>query len=332
MSPWSALPKIELHLHLDCSLSFGVASRLDPHLSREGYDREFIAPPRCESLADYLTRAPRGFQLMQTGEALRLVTEDLFDQLAADRVIYAEVRFAPLLHTQQGLSAEAAVAAVDEAMESARRRTGIEARLILCTLRHFTEAQGLETAHLLDRFRGNGVAALDLAADEAGFPLDPHVAAFAWARERGHACTAHAGEALGPESVRETLARLAPTRLGHGVRSIEDPELIQRLVDQRIHLEVCPSSNVQTRVCESLEAHPLDHLFRAGVSLSLSTDARTITNVTLDDEYQRVASTFGWGHREFLKTNLDALEAAFVDAPTRERLKNHLIEGWGGEA
>ena len=328
MNDYARLPKVELHLHLDCSLSFQAASRLEPGLTRERYDQEFIAPPRCGSLADYLTRAVQGFRLMQSEEALRLVTEDLFDQLASDGVIYAEIRFAPLLHLEGGLSPETVVAAVLEAMDSASRRTGIEARLILCTLRHFTEAQGLETARLLERFRGTRVAALDLAADEAGFPLAPHLAAFRLASKLGFPCTAHAGEALGPGSVRETLDGLRPRRLGHGVRSIEDPALVEELARTRIHLEVCPSANVQVGVCDSLAEHPVDRLRKAGVSVGLNTDARTITNLTLGEEYRRVQKAFGWGRAEFLACNLDALEAAFVEETTRATLRERLLSGW----
>ena len=165
------LPKVELHLHLDCSLSYQVVHRLDSSISQKEFEAEFIAPAQCTSLADFLTRAPRGFQLMQREDALRLVTEDVFEQLAADHVIYAEIRFAPLLHLSAGLTPEAVVAAVDRATEDCIRATGIEARLILCTLRHFSQEQSLETAHLVERFAGSRVAALDIAGDEAGFPI-----------------------------------------------------------------------------------------------------------------------------------------------------------------
>src|SRR5271157_2437248 len=147
------IPKIELHLHLDCSLSFRAVSQLDPSISAEEYETEFIAPPRCTSLADFLTRAPRGFQLMQDEAALELVTEDLFEQLAADGVIYAEIRFAPLLHLERGLTPEQVVAAVDRATEASILHSAIDARLILCTLRHFDREQSLATAHLVEQFR-----------------------------------------------------------------------------------------------------------------------------------------------------------------------------------
>ena len=316
----STLPKVELHLHLDCSLSFKAASTLDPSLTREEFDAEFIAPPQCTSLADFLTHAPRGFQLMQTEEALRLATEDVFEQLVADRVIYAEIRFAPLLHLQDGLSPEAVVNAVNRATEECIQATGVEARLILCSLRHFSADQSLLTARLVERFKGSCVAALDLAGDEAGFALEPHIPAFRYAIEHGIRRTAHAGEAAGAHSVWQTLRAFEPERLGHGVRSIEDPALLDHLKTQHIHLEVCPSSNVQTRVVEDYRHHPVDRLFRSGLSLGINTDARTITNITLNEEYAHLHQYFGWSDREFIACNQAALDASFLDKSTKKRL------------
>lgn len=320
------LPKVELHLHIDCSLSYAAVSRLAPEISREEYDAEFVAPPVCASLADFLTRAPRGFQLMQSEDSLRIVTEDVFEQLRADNVIYAELRFAPLLHTYRGLTAEAVVAAVDRATEQCIRATGIEARLILCTLRHFNAEQSLETARLVRQFQGSRVVALDIAGDEAGFAIDPHIPAYRLAMEHGLHRTAHAGEARGADSVWETLQAFEPTRIGHGVRSGEDPELIEHLRARRIHLEVCPSSNVQTRAFPSYAEHCADELYRAGVSIGINTDARTITNVTLEQEYARLGEAFGWGAEELLACNREALRAAFVDEETRGRLMTKLEE------
>ncbi len=314
------MPKVELHLHLDCSLSYAAVARLDPSISRQQYEAEFIAPPQCASLADFLTRAPRGFQLMQSRDALRLVTEDVFEQLGADHVVYAELRFAPLLHLAEGLTPENVVETVDRATEDCIAATGIEARLILCTLRHYGEQQSLETAQLVERFRGSRVVALDIAGDEAGFPIDAHIAAFRYAADQGLSRTAHAGEARGAESVWETLRAFAPRRIGHGVRSIEDPSLVEHLRRERVHLEVCPSSNVQTRACRKYAEHAIDRLFRAGVSVGINTDARTITNITLEEEYARLREHFAWSDKELLACNREALRAAFVEEPVRARL------------
>jgi adenosine deaminase len=324
-----SLPKIELHLHLDCSLSYRAVSALAPSVTREEYERDYIAPARCANLADFLTRAPKGFLLMQTEDALRLVMEDLFQQLIDDGVIYAEIRFAPLLHTGQGLSAERVVEVAEHTADRLIRETGMQAGLILCTLRHFTEAQSMLTAELVQKFRGSRVVALDLAGDEAGFPLDAHIGAYRYAREHGLFRTAHAGEGLGPESVWETLRLLDPQRIGHGTRSIEDPKLVEHLCAKRIHLELCPTSNVQIiPSLRSMEDHPIDRLYRAGVSLNINSDSRMLTPTTLTKEYESLKHVFNWTEQEFLSVNLLGLDAAFVDETVRHQLKKCCMEGY----
>jgi adenosine deaminase len=326
----AALPKVELHLHLDCSLSYSAVARLAPGVTREQYLSEYVAPARCTNLADFLARSPKGVGLMQEEEALRLVTEDVFRQLRADNIIYAEIRFAPLLHLDRGLTAERVVEIVNEATERMVAETGVEARLILCTLRHFTEEQSMQTARLVEAFRGARVAAIDIAGDEAGFPITAHVKAYDYAQERGLCRTAHAGEACGPDSVWETLRLLQPTRIGHGTRSIEDPELVAHLRDHAIHLELCPSSNVQIiPSLGDLQWHPLDTLYDAQVPLSISTDSRMLTPTTLTREYEELERVFGWGSEDFLRTNLMAVDAAFVDDGVKVTLREKLAAGYG---
>lgn len=303
---------MELHLHLDCSLSFEAVSRLDPSVTADEYRERFVAPPKCTDLADMLSRAPAGFALLQDGDALHLAVSDLFEQLAADNVVYAEIRFAPLLHTERGLSPNRVVEIVDEAVFATSGETGIEARTILCTLRHYSQAQSLRTAQLLTEHSGGTVVALDIAGDEAGYPIDAHVDAFRHAMENGVERTAHAGEARGPASVWETLQHFHPSRIGHGVRSIEDPELVSHLRSEGVHLEVCPTSNVQTDIARTLADHPIDRLRRAGVRLGVNTDGRTLCDVSLVDEYERLERAFGWTGSELLTANLYAIEAAFA--------------------
>ncbi|MFL5706074.1 MAG: adenosine deaminase [Ktedonobacteraceae bacterium] len=317
-------PKVELHLHLDCSLSYNVVHRINPLITQEAYRRDFIAPARCTNLVDFLARAPQGIALMQTEDRLRLVVFDLFEQLQRDHLLYAEIRFAPLLHTDSGLSPEQVVAAVEAATSQACVSSGIEARLILCTLRHFLSEQSLQTAQLVERFHGTRVAALDLAGDEAGFALAPHIPAYQYVADRNLPCTAHAGEASGPQSVWETLRSLHPSRIGHGVRSIEDPALIEYLRKEGIHVEVCPTSNLQTNIYETFTDHPINRLSELGISLSVNTDARTITDITLSEEYAKLHQCFAWDTSHFLRCNLEALHASFLPESTRQQLAAQL--------
>lgn len=322
-------PKVELHLHLDCSLGYNVVHQLDPTITPQTYHEQFVAPKVCTNLADYITRADKAVALMQTQQALRLVTLDLFDQLAKDHVIYAEIRFAPLKHLQKGLSPTQVVAAVDSAVEEGIQKTGIRAGIILCTLRHFTEKQSLETVRLAGQFRNSHVVGFDIAGDEAGYPIKNHIAAFKYANAHNIPCTAHAGEAAGPKSVWETLNNFHPTRIGHGVRSIEDPTLTRHLREENILLEVCPISNLQTNMYPSLAHHPVDKLYRQKVPINISTDCRTISNTTLNEEYTKLAHQFHWTKADFLATNLAAIDHAFTTSKIKARLKAELLQGYG---
>lgn len=325
---WTTLPKVELHLHLDCSLSYEVVSQIDPSITLEDYRTNFVGPGKCTNLADFLARTPRSLALLQTEEHLRLATLGLFEQLCRDHVLYAEIRFAPLLHMEKGLSARRVVEAVDAATAEAVRSTGIEARIILCALRHYSAAQSLETVHLVDDSCGTYVAGFDIAGDEAGYPLDAHIAAFRYARDERIPCTAHAGEARGPDSVWDTLQHLFPARLGHGVRSIEDPGLIEHLRRHQIHLEVCPTCNVQIDVYDTYADHPIDKLYQAGVSVGVNTDDRTITHITLSEEYAKLHQTFGWDTNDFYQCNRSALKAAFIPDDVRNKLLARLADGY----
>lgn len=319
----SRLPKIELHLHLDCSLSYEVVKKLKPGTSRDTYERDFIAPANCSSLDEYLKCAQAPIAIMQTREQLRMVTLDLFEQLAADQVIYAEIRFAPLQHLDEGLSPEEVVQIVNEATEEGIQNTGIEAGILLCTLRHFDEEQSLQTAELAHAFKGTKVVGFDIAADETQ-PIRAHIAAFEYAHEHDIPCTAHAGEARGAESVQEVIQKLYPSRIGHGVRSMEDEELMDHLKKKQIHLEVCPSSNVQTGIFDSVREHNIDRIYRRGNSLSVNTDGRTISNVSLNDEYHSLQKYFDWETEHFMQCNRYALEAAFCDEATKDKLRKKL--------
>jgi len=328
MTSLAQLPKCELHLHLDCSLSYDVVAKIDPRISYREYLTDFVAPAKCTDLADFLTRAVKGFALMQTKQQLEWVVEDLFTQLAADNIVYAEIRFAPLQHTSGGLTPSEVVAYTAAATSAAMLATGIEARLLLCTLRHYSAAQSMETVQLVEQFKDSCVAGFDIAADEAGFPIDNHIEAFRYAKQKGIPCTAHAGEARGADSVWETLEYFGPTRIGHGVRSIEDKKLMAHLRNNNIHLEVCPGCNVLIDIYNAYADHPVDQLYKAGIPLSINTDTRTITNTNLTREYEQLQQVFGWTTDDFLRCNMAALEAAFIPPVIKKRLVQKLINAY----
>ncbi len=320
------LPKTELHLHLDSSLSFDAVQKLDSSISRAHFFDSFVAPPKCTDLNDYLKRVEKQVDLLQTEYSLQLATEGLVKMLEEDNVIYAEIRFAPLLHIRNGLHPRTIVKTVLNSLENARSE--VQMNLILCNLRYFSEAQSMETAALVKEFRDRSVVGLDLAGDESGFSLDEHTAAYRYAKEHNLHRTAHAGEASGPESVRKTLEALHPSRIGHGVRSFEDPELLKIIKEKNIHLEICPTSNIQTNVYDTYADHTIDMLYEKGISLSINTDGRTTSNVSLTEEYEKLCDTFGWGEEQFLQCNLNAIDAAFITGEEKTKLKKTIQEGY----
>jgi adenosine deaminase len=320
------LPKVELHVHLDCSLSFQVVQKLLPGTTQEEYNERFVAPENCGSLVEYIKCASASIDIMQTRKQLELVTLDFIEQLKADNIIYCEVRFAPLQHLKQGLTAKEVVETVNEAISKATADLEMEVRLILCSLRHFSEAQSLETVQLVHDFKGTNVVGFDLAADEAGYPVDEHKSAFEFARENEIPCTCHAGEACGPKNVWEAIDELHVQRIGHGVRSYEDSTLMEYLKEKDIHLEVCPTSNIKTGIYPKLANHNIDKIYRSGVSLSVNTDGRSLSNVSLFDEYKNLNTHFDWKLKDYLATNLFAIEAAFVDEETKTSLKKKLLD------
>lgn len=327
---YSALPKVELHLHLDCSVSYPVARQLKPGLSAKVFEEEFIAPPKCKDLADFLKRAVKGFELLQSRKALRMATLDLLETLKAEQVIYAEIRFAPLLHTQQGLSPEAVVETVLEALKEGQQGKAIQTGLILCTLRRFDEARSMETARLAARYHAQGVVGFDIAGDEANFELSPHIPAFQYVHEKGIPATAHAGEARGPESVRESVKHLHLSRIGHGVRITEDPGVMDEVRSAGLHLEICPTSNIQTDIYPAMPGHVIHQLLQEGFPLSINTDGRTLVNVSLSEEYRRIAYAFHWSPDQYRATLEAAVEAAFTTEAIKSSLRRQILETWGG--
>ncbi|MEO1023182.1 MAG: adenosine deaminase [Bacteroidota bacterium] len=316
------LPKVELHLHLDCSLSFDVVQKLRPETTLHEYKDRFIAPSKCTDLVDYINRADSAIQIMQTEEQLRAVTIDLVNQIHEDSNLYTEIRFAPLLHTQSGLKPEEVVEIVADSITEASNKKGTHAELILCTLRHYDKQQSLETAHLAQKFFGHGVVGFDLAADEAGYGLQNHIDAYQFVHSKGIHCTCHAGEARGAESVWEVLQLLKPERIGHGVRSFEDSKLVDYLKEHRIHLEVCPTSNIATNVFDKHHDHNIDEIFNSGVSMNVNTDGRALSNVNLSQEYELLHKVFGWDKHHFLTCNLNGIKASF----TTQNIKDHIEE------
>jgi adenosine deaminase len=326
MPDFRKLPKIELHCHLDASVRVQTVAELGRKIGLalpEPIEPLLIAPPLCLHLADYLLRIDLALEVMQQGEHLTRIAREFVADLAADGVIYGEVRFAPQLHLRRGLSMQEVVDAVHQGLVEGQRETGVATGLIVCCLRHQPEELSLEIAKLALANRDK-VCALDLAGDEARYSGQPHVAGFALARKEGLRRTVHAGEAAGADSVREALELLGAERIGHGVRVTESREVEQTVRRSAIALEMCPLSNVQTRAAVSLAEHPIDGLLRRGLRVTVSTDARTVSDTSVSAEFGRLAQTFGWGLAEFWQCQQHAADAAFASPAVRAQLTERL--------
>ena len=259
---------------------------------------------------------------MQTKENLELIVEDLFKQLKNDNVIYAEIRFAPLLHCDKNLTESEVVKIVSDSSLLCSKKYEIDYGLILCTLRHYTKDQSIRTAKLVNDFSENGIVGFDIAADEAGYPIDNHIDAFDYVNQNKLNITAHAGEAKGPESIWETIQKLHATRIGHGVRCTEDNVLVDFLAENNYHLEICLTSNLKTKTFNSYSEHTLNKIYDSSISLSLNTDGRTISNTTLSKEYLIAYKEFNWDLKKLKKTNLEAIKFSF----SSEEIKDKLIK------
>ncbi|MEP6549979.1 MAG: adenosine deaminase [Gemmatimonadales bacterium] len=318
------LPKAELHCHLDGSVRprtlLELAREYRVQMPKQTPEElaEFMRVDDAQSLEDYLRRFDVTISVLQTEEALERVTYELAEDAAEDGVRYIEVRNAPLLNVVQGLTLVQAVEAPLRGLRRAEKDFGITGRFIVCALRQFPPESSLEMAKLAVEFKDEGVVAFDLAGGEKGNPASRHAEAFRYAREHNLAVTVHAGEGDGADSVRQAVHICGANRIGHGTRLIEDPELTQYVNDRRIALEVCLTSNVQTRVADSYASHPFREYFDRGLNVTLNTDNRLMSATTLTDEYVFAAEHLGFSVEELAGIALNGFESAFL--PWEERM------------
>jgi adenosine deaminase len=320
------LPKAELHVHLDGSLRPATLLELAhqrgvalPAKDAAGLARAMLVDD-VASLEEYLEPFQVTLAVMQDVDALERIAYELALDHAAEHVRYREARFCPGLCTRAGLKADEALDAVLGGLARAERGTGIRTGVIVCGLRSLPPRDSLEMAELAGSYVGGGVCAFDLAGAEAGFPVADHVEALRQADSAGLPITIHAGEGFGSLSIRQALELGHATRIGHGTRLHEDPDLLREVRERRIVLEVCLTSNVQTRVASSYRAHPLRAYFDQGVRIALCTDNRLMSGVTLTREYEHARDALGFTWEELVRLARGGFEAAFAGEDTREDL------------
>ena len=332
------MPKIELHDHLDG----GVRPQTIVDLANE-YSLELPAKDATElaewfhrgadrkSLALYLEGFGVTISVMQTAEALERIAREAIEDLAAENVVYAEIRFAPIQHMEGGLNLEAVVESVLRGLEAGKQANGVEYGLILCAMRHQEASVSLEIAELAVAFSNRGVVGFDIAGDEFGHPPKRHLEAFQYIRNRNFNITIHAGEAFGPESIWQAVQICGAQRIGHGTRLIEDMVVqgtrIERfgtlsnyLRDKRIPFEMCLSSNVQTGAAQSFDEHPFIIYYRNNFRVVLCTDNRLMSNTTMGKELSLAVKHFNLTLRELEKLTINAMKSAFLHYDERIKI------------
>lgn len=318
-----AWPKAELHVHLDGCLRpatmLELARTQGVHLpadTPEGLARVLMVTA-AQSLEEYLEKYAITLSVMQTAGALERIAYEFVVDAARENVRYVEVRYSPLLH-QPALTLSQAIEAPLAGVLRAAAETGTKAGLILCGIRTLPPASSLELARAAVDYRGAGVVAFDLAGAERGHPAREHRAAFELAARHGLACTCHAGEGDGSASIGEALHVCGAQRIGHGTRLAEDPGLLEEVIERRIPLEMCLTSNVHTHTVASLAEHPFRKYLQQGVVVTLNTDGRLVDGITLTDEYFAAHAVLGLSRDELARVVLNTCDSAFL--PEFERV------------
>ena len=337
------LPKVLLHEHLDgglrpqtvIDLAKAVGYGGLPAVTAPELAQWFHRGANRGSLALFLEGFQHTIAVMQTRPALERVAFEFIEDMHLDGVVYAEVRFAPCFHRERGLTDEAIVQSVIDGLNRGRERYGVEWGIIICAMRDRTDS--LEAAELAIDFRSRGVVGFDLAGEEAGFPPKKHVDAFHAIQQANFYSTLHAGEAFGCASIWQALQICGAHRLGHATRLTDDMTILdgqivklgtlaQYILDRRIPLEMCLSSNVHTGSVASMQEHPFKLYFDRGFRVTLNTDDRLMSDTTMTKEFQIAVDEFGLTLADLEKLTINGIKSAFIPFDDRLRLIYDVIK------
>lgn len=313
------IPKTDLHVHLDGSLRIETLIALAQERGVALPSEDPVELKRIlniggihENLEGYLRVFDTTLKVMQDEEALYRIAFELGEDAARENCKYIEVRYGPVLHQRHGLPMPVIIEVVGEGLREAKRRYGLMSGQIICGIRHMTPQTSVRLAELAVAFKHKGVVGFDLAGAEANNPAEDHAEAFKLVHENNVNCTAHAGEAYGPESIHQAIHYCNAHRIGHGTRLREDGDLLNYVNDHRIPLEVCLKSNVQTRAVESLESHPLKLYMDYGLRVTLNTDNRLVTDTSMTEEFLLATRTFNLSLAEVRRLVLDGFKSSFM--------------------
>lgn len=310
------IKKIELHLHLDGSIRINTAEEL---LNESNLKEKMIVDDTTKNLTDYLKKFDIPNKIMQTRKNLIRVSKELVEDLEKDNVIYAEIRFAPNLHTKKGLTLEEIVDAVLLGINNPKIKTN----LILCMMRGADYEDNKKIIDLAIKYKEKGVCAIDLAGDETNYPTYLYKDLFKYAKDNNILYTIHAGESGTPKDIMDAI-NYGCKRIGHGIKVINDETIMQELIKKQIPLEICLTSNIQTHVSNSYEQHPIKKLYDKNILITINTDNRTVSNTTLNNEYSLLNKTFNFTEEDFKLFNINAINNSFLDTVEKEKLLKKL--------
>jgi adenosine deaminase len=326
------LPKTDLHLHLDGSLR----ARTMWELAREQGIKLAAATPaelakglrageRTKSLSDYLRIFDLTLTVLQEKSALKRVAYELAEDCARENVRHTEVRYSPILHQKHGLSLPDILEPVLDGLKAAERDFRISTGVIICGMRNISPKRSYELAELAVAYRKKGVVGFDLAGEEKDFPAKDHRDAFYLILDHNINSTVHAGEGFGPPSIAQALHYCGAHRIGHGTRLLEDEDLMNFVLDHRIPLEVCLTSNVQTRTVRTLRKHPFKLYLELGLRVTLNTDNTTVSNTTISKEYAHAAGAFGLTPYQVKRIVINGFKSAFLPYSQKARMLRQAI-------
>ncbi|MBT4292162.1 adenosine deaminase [bacterium] len=328
-----AIPKTDLHVHLDGSLRISTVRELAakhklPFNFKTDDDVRAVCQvdERCESLEDYLKVFDITLQLMQTKEELERIAFELAEDAHHENIRYMEVRYSPMLHTIKGLKLDEIVEAVQKGLDRARRQFGIFTGQIVCGIRHISVESSLELADLAVRWKNRGVVAFDLAGAEKDFPAKDHIQAFYKVLNANMPVTVHAGEAFGAESIHQAVHYCGANRIGHGTHLSEDMDLLQWVNDRRIAVEVCLASNLQTGAILDYASHPIKKFMEEGLRVTLNTDNRLVSGTTMTNELVLAVEHYNLTTDQIAKILLDGFKSSFLPLVEKASLINRVLD------
>jgi adenosine deaminase len=322
------MPKIELHCHLDGSMGIALTQKLLSNMGQEYTTGELqqalVAPQDCKSLAEYLEKFDLPIRCLQTKEGLCAAAEDLALAAAKEHVTYLEVRFAPSFSTARGLCVREVIESVQEGLKKAEKQANIHTGIIVCTMRNLDAGTNLAMLKEAREFLGAGVVGCDLAGDEKAYPTADFADVFAMAKKYEMPFTIHAGECGSADSVR-TAIELGARRIGHGIAMRGNVELMALCADKKIGVELCPTSNLQTKALTDFSEYPFAEFYEAGILLSINTDNRTVSDTTCTDEYMRLADAGMFKESMCEKIYRASIASSFADDDVRQLLWNQWL-------